>query len=114
MLFPSIAEGFGWPIAEAMASGTPVITTSEAPMTEVAGNAALFIPRKPIDLEKAKEWAISGSEVLNKIMSMEEKEYAALVELGLANSKRFSQSEMMIKLESIYTTITNQEIQLAN
>ncbi|RYG25647.1 MAG: glycosyltransferase, partial [Chitinophagaceae bacterium] len=43
LLFPSIAEGFGWPIAEAMASGTPVITTAEAPMTEVAGGAALLI-----------------------------------------------------------------------
>src|SRR5690349_7566909 len=38
-LFPSKAEGFGWPVAEAMCSGCPVITTDEAPMTEVAGGA---------------------------------------------------------------------------
>ena len=36
-LFPSFAEGFGWPIAEAMACKCPVITTNEAPMTEVGG-----------------------------------------------------------------------------
>jgi glycosyltransferase involved in cell wall biosynthesis len=31
MLFPSLEEGFGWPIAEAMASGCPVIATDAAP-----------------------------------------------------------------------------------
>jgi glycosyltransferase involved in cell wall biosynthesis len=46
-LFPSLGEGFGWPIAEAMASGCPVVTTDEAPMTEVAGEAGFLIPRRP-------------------------------------------------------------------
>ncbi|RYZ48066.1 MAG: glycosyltransferase, partial [Sphingobacteriales bacterium] len=32
-LFPSLAEGFGWPVAEAMAAGCPVVTTNEEPMT---------------------------------------------------------------------------------
>ena len=41
-LFPSKSEGFGWPVAEAMASGCPVITTNEAPMTEVAGESGFL------------------------------------------------------------------------
>ena len=43
LLFPSLAEGFGWPIAEAMACGCPVVTSKRAPMTEVGGEAALYI-----------------------------------------------------------------------
>ncbi|MEM9143622.1 MAG: glycosyltransferase, partial [Bacteroidota bacterium] len=46
-LFPSLEEGFGWPIAEAMASGCPVVTTDCAPMTEVGGEAGFYIPRRP-------------------------------------------------------------------
>jgi glycosyltransferase involved in cell wall biosynthesis len=114
MLFPSIAEGFGWPIAEAMASGTPVITTSEAPMTEVAGNAAIFIPRRPSDPGKVKDWANSCSEVLDKIMSMDDAEYSTVVDNGLANAKRFAQSKMITELEAIYEKIVSREIQHPN
>ena len=51
LLFPSLAEGFGWPIAEAMACGCPVVTTGRAPMTEVGGEAALYLddPADPAD-----------------------------------------------------------------
>jgi Glycosyltransferase len=42
LLFPSLAEGFGWPIAEAMACGCPVVTSNRAPMTEVGGAAAFI------------------------------------------------------------------------
>ena len=62
-LFPSKAEGFGWPIAEAMASGCPVITTNEAPMTEVAGTAGFLIPREPWDNSKIRIW---GCRCLNQ------------------------------------------------
>lgn len=58
-LFPSLAEGFGWPIAEAMACGCPVITTGEAPMTEVGGGAALYIP--PLKEEGADQWSNEGA-----------------------------------------------------
>ncbi len=43
LLFPSLIEGFGWPLIEAQSSGCPVITSNRAPMTEVAGEAALYI-----------------------------------------------------------------------
>jgi len=42
-VFPSLYEGFGIPILEAMACGCPVITSNISSMPEVAGNAALFI-----------------------------------------------------------------------
>ena len=39
LVFPSILEGFGWPVIEAQAAGCPVITTNRPPMTEVGGDA---------------------------------------------------------------------------
>ena len=48
LLFPSLEEGFGWPILEAQACGCPVVTTDRPPMNEVAGGAAILIdPAKP-------------------------------------------------------------------
>jgi len=42
LLFPSRFEGFGWPIAEAQACGCPVLCRDAAPMSDVAGGAALL------------------------------------------------------------------------
>jgi glycosyltransferase involved in cell wall biosynthesis len=46
MLFPSLYEGFGWPIVEAQACGCPVVTSSNSPMDEVGGDAAIYIDPK--------------------------------------------------------------------
>lgn len=48
LLFPSLQEGFGWPIIEAHACGCPVATSNRAPMTEVGGDAAIYVdPDQP-------------------------------------------------------------------
>jgi glycosyltransferase involved in cell wall biosynthesis len=41
--FPSLDEGFGMPVLEAMAHGTPVVTSKSSAMPEVAGDAALLV-----------------------------------------------------------------------
>ncbi|HPF70404.1 MAG TPA: glycosyltransferase family 1 protein [Candidatus Krumholzibacteria bacterium] len=43
LLFPSLHEGFGFPILEAMAAGVPVMTSDRGAMAEVAGDAALLV-----------------------------------------------------------------------
>ncbi|NVN98813.1 MAG: glycosyltransferase family 4 protein [Geobacteraceae bacterium] len=43
LLFPSIYEGFGFPVAEAMACGCPVITANVSSLPEVAGGAAILV-----------------------------------------------------------------------
>jgi glycosyltransferase involved in cell wall biosynthesis len=43
LLFPSLYEGFGLPILEALTAGTPVLTSDRGAMTEVAGDAALLV-----------------------------------------------------------------------
>lgn len=47
-LFPSLEEGFGWPIAESQACGCPIVIADRPPMNEVAGGAAIYIdPAQP-------------------------------------------------------------------
>ena len=54
MAFPSLVEGFGLPILEAMAVGTPVVCSNTASLPEVAGNAAItFDPHTPEEISKS-------------------------------------------------------------
>ncbi len=43
LFFPSLEEGFGWPIIEAQAQGCLVVTTNRPPMTETGGSTALYV-----------------------------------------------------------------------
>ena len=48
LIFPSLEEGFGWPILEALAQGCPVFTTGVQPMTEAGGTVATYFdPHDP-------------------------------------------------------------------
>ncbi|MEM2057462.1 MAG: glycosyltransferase family 1 protein [Candidatus Bathyarchaeia archaeon] len=53
LLFPSLYEGFGMPVLEAMACGTPVITSNVSSLPEVAGDAAILV--EPMDVRAMVE-----------------------------------------------------------
>jgi glycosyltransferase involved in cell wall biosynthesis len=77
---PSLYEGFGFPVLEAMACKTAVICSDSSSLPEVAGDAALLV-----DPHDARAWA----ESLDRLLS-DEGLRAALIERGLRQVARFS------------------------
>ncbi|KKQ67183.1 MAG: Glycosyl transferase group 1 [Candidatus Daviesbacteria bacterium GW2011_GWA2_38_24] len=53
LLYPSLYEGFGLPILEAMSCGTPVITSNVSSMSEVGGDSAVYVD--PLNVEEIKQ-----------------------------------------------------------
>jgi glycosyltransferase involved in cell wall biosynthesis len=104
-LFPSIAEGFGWPIAEAMASATVVVTTNAAPMLEVAGDAAFLIGRKPSVKAEQQQWAEDAAEVLDRALSLTAEQREEWINKGRENVARFKLDDALDQIEKIYSSV---------
>lgn len=69
LVYPSLYEGFGLPIVEAMACGCPVICSNAASMREVAGDAAILIdPGRSDELAAAIEIIVHDSEIRKTLM----------------------------------------------
>jgi glycosyltransferase involved in cell wall biosynthesis len=79
-VFPSLNEGFGLPIVESMASGTPVVTSDVTSIPEVSGGATRLI--NPLNIENmAKE--------INEVLSNQD-EYKDLSRKGIIRSRDFT------------------------
>ena len=102
LLFPSIGEGFGWPIIEAMASACPVITTDAPPMSEIAGDHAHLIPRMPSDLAGQTAWAKEAAAVLDHVVNLNGNARADLLREGALNAARFDAELALDAYEEIY------------
>jgi len=99
-LFPSLREGFGIPIIEAMACGTPVITSNTSSMPEVAGDAACLV--NPNSTEHIYE-------AIAKVRS--DKNYKnQLTEKGLARYTKFTWENAARQVLGIYQTFNHNNI----
>jgi alpha-1,3-rhamnosyl/mannosyltransferase len=78
--FPSLYEGFGLPVLEAMACGIPVVCSNTSSLPEVAGNAALLVDPLDVDgLSAALHRALEDRELRKR-----------MVDRGLAQAARFT------------------------
>jgi glycosyltransferase involved in cell wall biosynthesis len=104
-LFPSLLEGFGFPVAEAMACGCPVITTNTAPMNEVGGNVAHYIEPMPFSTENKTAWLKESALVIEKIVQLPELERKNIIDQGLIHCKIFNKEFIIDQIENIYLKI---------
>lgn len=80
LVFPSLYEGFGFPVLEAMRCGTPVICSNTSSLPELAGDAALTVDPLDVDALAAAIRHLLDDEVSR----------ARLMELGYAQAARFT------------------------
>ena len=90
--YPSLYEGFGLPILEAMACGTPVLTSSVSCLPEIAGGAALLV--SPLDVD-----AIAAG--LNRLLT-DSRLRSELISSGHARAAKFTWDSSARQLVSIY------------
>ncbi len=69
LVFPSLDEGFGIPVLEAMSAGLPVVTSGRSALTEVAGQAALLVnPDEPESIRAAMIEVLSDAGLREKLI----------------------------------------------
>jgi glycosyltransferase involved in cell wall biosynthesis len=111
-LFPSLAEGFGWPLIEAQACGCPVITTDAPPMNEIAGDAACYLPRLQAHAG-LDAWARQGAAVLEALLDESADEKLHRRDRGLSWVKRFDTDNAIDGYLAIYGRACDSDLGVA-
>ncbi len=96
LLFPSYQEGFGWPVLEAMAAGTRVLTSGRAPLTEIGGAAAAYL-----DPDDETDAAVRLGALLAEPAQDRQRRTAA----GVEQAAKFSTSAMLEGYTALYNQI---------
>jgi len=90
-IFPSFSEGFGWPVIEAQACGTPVIASNIEPLMEVSGGTALHA-----DPTKPDQFAEAFLSLKSNVLRSE------VIEKGFKNTLRFKPEKMVDAYLDLY------------
>ena len=91
-VFPSLYEGFGLPPLEAMASGTPVVTSNVSSLPEVAGNAAVLVdPYDPRSIADGIYRVLNDQDLRRDLR-----------EKGIARAQQFSWEDSGLRVREIY------------
>lgn len=93
VLFPSLYEGFGLPVLEAIQLGTPVVTSNVSSMPEVAGGGGILVD--PYDVTAIAE-AIRQIDTDDNLVSR-------LSAAGLEHSRNFTNTAFVERLENLYS-----------
>jgi len=99
-VFPSLYEGFGLPPLEAMAHGTPVVTSNTSSLPEVVGNAALMVnPENVFEIQRALQQALLDGDVRTRMKK-----------LGYEQAQRFSWESSVARILEIYREVAGERI----
>ncbi len=97
-VYPSLYEGFGLPILEAMSCGCPVVTSKISSMPEVAGDAAILVnPYKDKEISDAMYKVLTNDELKR-----------SLIKKGLRRAKKFSWKKTGKETLEIFKTVVKQ------
>src|SRR5215467_960734 len=95
VVFPSLYEGFGLPVLEAMVLGTPVITSRESSLPEIAGDAALLVdPYEADDIARAITTIVSDADLR-----------AELSQRGRLQAAKFSVERYRERVAALYNAL---------
>ncbi|CEE91795.1 Glycosyl transferases group 1 family protein [Xenorhabdus nematophila str. Anatoliense] len=100
LLFPSLYEGFGLPVLEAMACGIPVLTSNVTSLPEVAGDAALFVDPYSID---------DIADGINQLITDKDLR-TMLVERGIVRAKMFTWDKVAERVQQVLEQVANEQI----
>ncbi len=96
MLFPSICEGFGWPIIEAQACGCPVICSDTTSLPEIAGEGGLV------------HGLYDENAMAKSVINLEDPRFREkVIASGLKNIERFTMDSMLDGYEDLYERVLN-------
>jgi glycosyltransferase involved in cell wall biosynthesis len=94
-VFPSLYEGFGLPPLEAMACGTPVVTSNVSSLPEVAGDAALLVDPYDVDaIAEAIRQALGDQELRGRLIAR-----------GQTRARQFSWADSVGQIHGIYQEV---------
>jgi glycosyltransferase involved in cell wall biosynthesis len=94
-IYPSLYEGFGLPVLEAMACGTPVITSNISSLPEITGDAAFLVD--PYNVYEMKE--------AMKSILLEKELHSRLIEKGFKKIKNYTWNKAAEKTLEIYKNV---------
>jgi len=96
VLFPSLYEGFGLPVLEAMMLGTPVVTSSKGALAEIAGDAALLVdPYDVDDIARGITAIVNDADLRSELKCR-----------GTAQAAKFSVERYQERVQSLYASLT--------
>jgi glycosyltransferase involved in cell wall biosynthesis len=96
-VFPSLYEGFGLPPLEAMAHGTPVVTSNTSSLPEVVGNAALLVnPENVFEIRRGLQRALLDSALREQMKQR-----------GYEQAQRFSWTNSVSRILEIYREVAD-------
>ncbi len=104
-VYPSYYEGFGFPVLEAMACGTPVVSSNASPLPEVGGPAVIYVD--PFDVESIAEGIL-------RVLGFNTLEYRSWVQKGLEQAAKFSWATCARETLEVLKSVTSNSLILSS